>query len=64
MKRFRNDFTDQMVILVAILIPALIGSGIGGGGGFLVGLVVATPIFFLLVRYIEGEFPLVRGGKR
>ncbi len=57
MQRFRNDFTDQMLILLAIMIPSIIGSWIGGGGGFLVSLVIAAPLMIAVIRYIEGEVP-------
>ncbi|MDA0232519.1 MAG: hypothetical protein O3B04_06435 [Chloroflexi bacterium] len=57
MQKFRNDFTDQMVILMAIIVPALIASWIGGGGGFLIGLVIAAPIALGVIRYVEGTFP-------
>lgn len=57
MKKFKNDFTDQLAILVAVIIPALIGSWIGGGGGFFVGLIIAAPITIGLIRYVEGTFP-------
>lgn len=57
MQKFRNDFTDQMIILVAIIIPSIIGSWIGGGGGFFIGLIVAVPITLGVIRYVEGTFP-------
>lgn len=57
MQKLRNDFTDQMVILVAILIPSIIGSWIGGGGGFFIGLIIAVPITIGVIRYVEGTFP-------
>ncbi len=57
MQKLRNDFTDQVVILLAIMFPAIIGSWIGGGSGFVVALVIAVPITVGLIRYIEGEFP-------
>jgi hypothetical protein len=57
MKKLRNDFTDQVLIIVAVIIPALIGSWIGGGTGFLISLVIGAPITVGLIRYIEGSFP-------
>jgi hypothetical protein len=60
MKKYRNDFTDQMVVLVAIIIPALIGSWIGGGGGFLIGLIIAAPIALGTIRFVEGAFPSLK----
>ena len=60
MSRFKNDFTDQMIVLIAIMIPALIGSWIGGGTGFIVALVIAAPITFLVIRYVNGTLPMPR----
>ena len=57
MQKYRNDFTDQMVVLVAVIVPALIGSWLGGGGGFLIGLIIAAPIALGVTRYVEGTFP-------
>ena len=57
MQKYRNDFTDQLIVLLAVIVPALIGSWIGGGGGFLIGLVIAAPIALGLIRYVEGTFP-------
>ncbi len=57
MKKLKNDFTDQMVILLAIIVPALIASWIGGGSGLLIGLIIAAPITIGLIRYVEGTFP-------
>ncbi len=57
MQKLHNDFTDQMLILLAVIVPALIGSWIGGGGGFFIGLIIALPITIALIRYIEGELP-------
>lgn len=57
MQKLHNDFTDQLLIIVAVLIPALIGSRIGGFSGFFIGLIIAAPITIALIRYIEGEFP-------
>ncbi len=57
MQKLRNDFTDQMIILLAIMVPSIIGSWIGGGSGFIISLVIAAPITVALIRYIEGEFP-------
>ena len=57
MDRFKNDFTDQFIVLLAIMIPSLIGSWIGGGGGFFIGLIVAAPIAIGVIRYVEGSFP-------
>lgn len=53
MSKLRNDFTDQMIILFAIMIPALIASGIGGGVGFLIGLVIAAPFAVFIARYMN-----------
>ncbi len=64
MKKFRNDFTDQMLILLAVIVPAIIGSWIGGGGGFAIGLVIAVPITIGIMRYVEGEFPMLKSAKR
>ena len=60
MQKLRNDFTDQMMILIAVLIPSIIGSWIGGGGGFVVGLVIAAPLTIGLIRYVEGSLPAIR----
>ena len=59
MKKLNNDFTDHMLILLAVLIPSLIGSWIGGGGGFVVALLIAAPITIGLIRIIEGEYPMM-----
>lgn len=64
MQKLRNDFTDQMMILIAVLVPSIIGSWIGGGGGFVVGLVIAAPITIGLIRYIEGSFPAIRSARK
>lgn len=64
MNKLRNDFTDQMVILLAVFIPSIIGSWIGGGGGFVVALVIAVPLTIGLIRYIEGSLPAIRGGSK
>lgn len=64
MKKLRNDFTDQMLILLAVIVPSIIGSWIGGGGGFVIGLVIAVPITIGIIRYVEGEFPLVKHATR
>lgn len=60
MKKYRNDFTDQLIVLIAIIVPSLIGSWIGGGGGFLIGLVIAAPIALGVIRYVEGTFPMMK----
>ncbi|MDA0676983.1 MAG: hypothetical protein O2788_03135 [Chloroflexi bacterium] len=60
MKNLRNDFTDHVLIIVAVMIPALIGAGIGGGTGYLISLVIGAPITLGLIRYIEGSFPSLR----
>lgn len=60
MSRFKNDFTDQMVILIAVMIPSLIGAWIGGGGGFIVALVIGVPLGFLVVRYVNETLPGLR----
>lgn len=60
MQKYRNDFTDQLLVLVAIIIPSLIGSWIGEGGGFVIGLVIAAPIALAVIRYVEGSFPLLK----
>ncbi len=62
MKNLRNDFTDQMVILLAILVPSLIGSAIEGVGGFFIGVVIAIPITIGVIRYVEGTFPGMKSG--
>jgi hypothetical protein len=49
----RNEFTEQMVVLFAVTVPSLIGAGIGGGGGFFIGLVVAVPFAILVLRYMN-----------
>jgi len=64
MNNLRNDFTDNVLIIVAVLIPALIGSWIGGGTGFLISLVIGAPIAVLLIRYVEGNFPSVRSKRK
>ncbi len=51
-----------MLILIGIMVPSIIGSWIGGGGGFFVGLIIAVPITLGLIRYIEGQWPGI--GKR
>lgn len=63
MQKLHNDFTDQLLILLAVLVPALIGSWIGGGGGFFIGLLIAVPITIALIRHIEGELPGLKSGK-
>lgn len=60
MDKFRNDFTDQMIILMAVTIPSLIGAGIGGSGGFFIALIIAVPITIGVIRYIEGSFPGIK----
>jgi fatty-acid desaturase len=60
MSRFKNDFTDQMVILIAIMVPALIGSWIGGGAGFIVALVIAAPLTVIVARYVNRTLPSLR----
>ena len=64
MNNLRNDFTDQLLILVAVMIPALIGSWIGGGVGFLISLIIGAPITIGLIRYIEGTFPSLKKANR
>ena len=60
MSRFKNDFTDQMIILIAVMVPSLIGSWIGGGVGFIVSLVIAAPLALIVVRYVNGTLPAMR----
>lgn len=60
MQRLRNDFTNQLLILLGVIVPSLIGSWIGGGSGFIIALVIGAPITIGLIRYIEGEFPSMK----
>ncbi len=52
------------MILLAVMIPSIAGSWIGGGGGFFISLIIALPITIALIRYIEGELPGMRQKKR
>lgn len=48
----KNEFTEQMSILVIITIAALIASALGGWQGFIIGLVISIPMAIGVLRWI------------
>ena len=49
----RNQFTEHMAVLAAVMIATLIAAGIGGWGGFIAGFVIAAPMAIGLLRWMD-----------
>ena len=48
----KNEFTEQMSILLIITIAALVASALGGWQGFVIGLVISIPMAVGALRWI------------